>query len=705
MSIKKDIVWRVGLVYTMVLVIAFGVIGRVLYLQLIEGDKWREKAQTLSHRDIIVPANRGDVCANDGRLLASSLPFYELRMDFRAPGLKKKYFDAKVDSLALCLSRFFRDRSAREYRKMLRNARYRKKSNRYVLINRRKVNYNELKKIKTFPIFRLGQNKGGLICKQENRRIQPHINLATRTIGYLNEESNSKLTGRVGIEGGYESYLKGVDGVSVMQKMSGRWLPVNQVEPRDGKDVITTLDVNYQDVAESALLNQLKRYHADHGTVVLMEVKTGAIRAIANLGRDSVGGAYRENYNYAIGEASEPGSTFKLASMMALLEDGYVRLTDSVETGNGVYKFYDRKMKDAHRGGFGKISVAEAFEKSSNVGISRLVNDNYAKMPSRFVNRLYGFHLKEPLGVEIRGEGMPYIKYPDDPLWSGTSLPWMSIGYELTLTPLQILALYNTIANNGRMMKPQLVKELRYHGEVVKEYDPQVIDPMICSRETLRKVQGLLKGVVQRGTAQNIKNPNYSIAGKTGTAQVADKNKGYQQKVYQASFAGYFPAEKPVYSCVVVIYGPNRSLGFYGNQVAGPVFKTIADKVYALSYGMHPPRTEDLHNAVSVPISLNGCKSDLNEVFEKLDIKVTNNNIQSKWVISARKDSVIEYRYRRIKPYQVPNVKGMGLKDALYILENAGLRVRTRGVGVVVGQSLPSGSLFRKGDVIEIKLA
>ena len=705
MPIKKDIIWRVGAIYTMVLLVAILIVGRVVILQLFEGDKWRSKAQTLSQRDIIVHANRGDICADDGRLLASSLPYYQVRMDFRASGLTDSVFRANVDSLALQLSRFFKDKSPKEYRRKLWNAKYRTKSNRYVLINPRKINYNELKVIKTFPLFRMGRNKGGLICEQENKRVQPHINLATRTIGYLIEGEQKQLVGKVGFEGAYESELKGVDGISIMQKMSGRWLPVNQVEPKDGNDLITTIDVNYQDVAESALHQQLIKYNADHGSAILMEVKTGAIKAIANLGFDSRTQSYREIYNYAVGEATEPGSTFKLASMMALLEDGYIGPMDSVDTGNGIYRFYNEKMRDSHHGGYGKITVQEAFEKSSNVGISRLVYEHYKNKPRSFINRLYEFRLNEPLGLDIKGEGIPKIKYPDDPTWSGVSLPWMSIGYAVQQTPLQTLTFYNAIANDGKMMKPRFVKELRYHGDVIRKFDNEVLKSKICSNETLDRVQNMLKGVVLRGTARNLRNSSYKIAGKTGTAQIADKNKGYGHKVYQASFVGYFPADDPMYSCIVVINRPNKTKGFYGNQVAGPVFKTIADKVYAMSYSIHPAKPNDQEDGPKVPVSLNGNKKDLDKVFDGLNIEIANKDIQSDWVITSRKDSIIEYKYRRVKKFLVPNVKGMGVQDALYILENSGLRVSVNGVGTVMKQSLRPGSYFKKGDRIRIDLS
>jgi cell division protein FtsI (penicillin-binding protein 3) len=693
--IKKDIIWRVGLIYAIVMLFAVLIVGRIVSLQLFEGDYWRGKAQKISQRDVIVHANRGDICAEDGRLLATSLPYYQIRMDFRASGLTDEVFRSKVDSLALCLSKFFRDKSQQDYRRFLWNAKYRRESNRYVLINRRKVNYNELKIIKTFPLFRLGQNKGGLICEQENERRQPHRNLATRTIGYLNKEENDKQIGRVGIEGAFESELKGVDGVSVIQKMSGRWLPVNMVEPKDGNDIITTINVNFQDVAESALYDQLVKYNAHHGSAILMEVKTGAIKAIANIGFDEETNTYRELYNYAIGEATEPGSTFKLASMMALLEDGYIGPMDSVDTGNGIYKFYNAKMRDSHQGGYGKITVQDAFEKSSNVGISLLVNEHYKNKPRAFINRLYDFRLNEPLDLEIRGEAKPKIKYPDDPTWSGISLPWMSIGYAIHQTPLQTLTFYNAIANNGKMMKPKFVKEIRYHGEVVSSFDTEVLKSKICSGQTLETVKSMLEGVVLRGTARNLKNTSYTIAGKTGTAQIADNNKGYGHKVYQASFVGYFPADKPMYSCIVVINRPNKTKGFYGNQVAGPVFKSIADKVYAMSYSMHPEKKEDDDVGPKAPISLNGSKKDLDIVLDELDIEISNQEIHSEWVVTSRKDYEIEYKYRRVKDFLVPNVKGMGVQDALYILENVGLRVNVQGVGSVCRQSLQPGANFK----------
>ena len=586
MSLKKEIVWRVGVIYMVMLSFAFLILGKIIYLQIIEGGKWKEKAQTLTLKDITIESNRGDILATDGRLLASDVPYYEIRMDTRSTGMDDASFNKNIDSLAFCLSDLFRDKSAIQYKNELVKAR--KDGERFHLIKRR-VNYNQLKKLKTFPLFRLGQYKGGFIALQTNLRIQPHGSLASRTIGRTTKGEGGNV---VGIEGAFDKELKGVEGVRLMQRINGNiWMPVhdgNEVEPKDGMDVVTTIDVDIQDVAESALLKQLMRHEAHHGTAVLMEVSTGEIKAMANLERNSKG-QYKESYNYAIGESRAPGSTFKLASVIALLEDGFVDLDDTLNTGDGVIQYYDKKITDTKPGGHGILTVQEIFEVSSNVGISKLVTNYYSGAEEKFINRLYSLNLNNRLGISIKGEGEPEIKYPGDKLWSGVSLPQMSIGYEVRLTPLQTLTLYNAVANDGKMVKPKFAKALMYHGDVVKTFDTEVLKQSICSRSTLRKVKKMLEGVVERGTARNLKNENYKIAGKTGTAQIASLETGYTVKSkisYQASFAGYFPADNPKYSCIVVVNAPSRNV-YYGNLVAGPVFKEIADKVYATNFEMH----------------------------------------------------------------------------------------------------------------------
>ncbi len=700
MSMKSEIEWRIGLVYVAMILIAAVVVGKTLHVQMWEGEKWRKKSAVVRVKDFEVAPNRGDICACDGRKLASSVPYYELRFD--AAVVSNDVFKEKADSLALCLSRFFGDESEAYYRKRLGTAKSQKK--RYFLLNKRKVSYNELKKIRQFPIFRLGKNRGGLIEVMSSTRLQPHVNLASRTIGYLNEASDGSYEGRVGIEGAFENELKGIPGRSVKQMMSGTWVPVTVEEPEDGNDVITTIDVDFQDIVQNALLRQLEKFEADKGTVVLMEVKTGDIKAIANLSRTE-GGMYREDMNYAIGDAGEPGSVMKAATMIALLEDGFVEPEDTVDLGGtGVYKFYDRQMTDSDNKKPGKISVQHIFEISSN-GIARLVYEHYKDKPERYINRLCGMDLDKKLGVSLKGEGEPYIKHPGDKDWSGITLPWMSIGYELKLTPLQVLAFYNAIANDGQRMRPRLVKEIRNRGEVIKEFEPEEIGDRICSRSTLRKLRGMLEGVVENGTARNIYTSKYRIAGKTGTARIATGTKGYGIRKYRASFVGFFPADKPLYSCIVVVDNPSLSKGFYASQVSSPVFREIADKVYSIAYRQYGEIQVTADE--SLPVCKNGLKEDFLGIFDELDIGVegleeVENN---KWVLTSSTESEkMVLKPRRVNNSVVPNVKGMGLRDALFVLENAGLRVEVCGMGMVQRQSVQSGTEVKDGSLIKIEL-
>jgi len=704
-KIKKDIVWRVAVVYIGALLLTLAILVRIACLQFIEKDKWIEKANKLTYKDIIIPANRGDIYADDGKKLASSVPFYEIRMDLGCEGLTDEVFGKNIDSLAYYLSSLLKNKSKSRYKRELIKARQR--GERYHLIKRR-VNFNQLKKLKQVPIFRLGKYKGGFIYIQDNKRVQPFGNLASRTIGYL---SKSRTGTEVGLEGAYDSYLKGVQGVRLMQKLSGGvWMPVsdeNEVEPKDGMDLITTIDVNIQDVAQDALRRQLESNNADHGTAVLMEVETGEIKAIVNLKKDK-NDSYRESYNYAIGSSTEPGSTFKLASMIVALDNGYVDLDDSVDTENGKTKYYDQTMSDSHIGGYGKITVKEAFEKSSNVGISKIITKHYYGKENQFVEKLYNMNLNEKIGIEIKGEGKPVIKYPGDRSWSGTTLPWMSVGYEISMTPLQILTFYNAVANDGIMVKPRFVKALSYRGKTVKTYDAEIVShSRICSKETLQKAKILLEGVVENGTGRNLKNDNYKIAGKTGTCVLNYwKRKKDEKKKYQASFVGYFPAEDPKYSCIVVINSPSKNI-YYGSDVAGPVFKEIADKIYATGIDMHEEVGYNDDQAVTtVPYTKNGSRYELDYVLDQLGIPVDHNDVNSEWVITTMTDSCILYENRFVKNNGlVPNVKGMGVKDALAILENAGLSVVLVGRGAVRTQSLKPGSALKKGDKIVLVLA
>lgn len=702
MSIKSDILWRVGLVYLAVALFAVFIVGKIVFLQFVDDDRWKEKAENTRIQNFRIPPHRGDIYAADMRLLASSVPFYEIRMDMRTPALTDQIFYNEIDSLSLCLSRLFRDRTTQEYKSWLIQGR--KTGNRYLLI-KKKVNYVQLKKLKTFPIFRRGRYKGGLITNQENIRQRPHKNLAARTIGYT---TKSQSGNKVGIEGAYEKYLGGVEGVKRMQKLSGGvWMPIDgagEIDPRDGSSVVTTIDIDLQDMVEKALLKQLIASKAHAGTAVLMEVKTGAVKAIVNL--TDTFGAYREYYNYAVGLSSEPGSTFKLPALLAAIEDGQIDLEDTIHTGNGVFKYYDHIIRDDNylKGGHGVLTVEEVFELSSNVGMAKIITSAYKSHPHQFVDRLYSMNLQEPLGVEIIGEGKPVIRYPGDKLWSGVTLASMSYGYEVKVTPLQILTFYNAIANDGKMVKPQFASEIRNHGKVERTFITEVINPSVCQRATLRKAKKILEGVVEKGTATNLKTQHIELAGKTGTTLIYNQKTGYKEKSYQASFAGYFPADQPKYSCIVVIYSPQNYV-YHGAYVAGPVFKEIASKIYATSLDIQVPLNANEKRTIEIPYSKNGYLYETQFVLQDLDITSLCDEPNSDWVITEKQEDYVALKPRRVIENLVPDVVSMGLKDAIYLLENMGLKVEVVGRGSVRSQSIAPGTRIQRGDRIKLELS
>lgn len=693
---------RSYVVYFSIILIGLTIVGKVLYIQVWEGEMWRSKAESLTtvYRDI--EAVRGNIYADDGSMLATSIPIYEVRMDLNADGLTDEVFNEHIDSLCIHLNWLFDDKSAVEWKRELVEARV--SGQRYHLI-RRKVKFHQLKAMRNFPIFNRGKYQGGMIVLQQNKREKPFRMLAARTIGYAREG-----IAPVGLEGAYERELAGVSGKRLMQKISGGlWMPINdenEVEPQDGYDIHTTINLNIQDVAENALLKQLQRHDAHHGCVVLMEVETGEIKAIANLSKDE-DGDYYEYYNYAIGESAEPGSTFKLASLITTLEDGYVTLNDSVETGTGKAEFHGEVMRDSKEEGYGKISVKQAFAYSSNIGIMRIIEKYYANQPEKFIKGLKSMNLGQSIGLEINGEGTPLIKDPSDKSWSLITPLWTSIGYEVKMTPLQILTFYNAIANNGTMVKPRFVRKVTDKSTIVRETKTEVINDRICSEKTARLARELLEAVVQEGTATNLKNPNYAIAGKTGTARIANSNEGYGKKIsYQASFAGYFPADNPKYSCIVVVNAPNRS-AYYASHVAGPIFEEIADKVYSTSINIHNAleRQEETQSLTHIPVSKNGAQQDLITVFDKLNIAVESDNPDNKWVVTQTGKDKVHMERRAITKNLVPNVLGMSAQDAVFILENAGLTVSLRGRGAIKEQSLQPGQRITKGQHITLRLA
>jgi cell division protein FtsI (penicillin-binding protein 3) len=667
---KDQILARTGVIYGIVVVMAVAVFVRIIILQFAESEKWASMADKIVFRRQVDKAGRGDILADDGRILASSIPYYTVFMDTRSSGMADTTWANGISGLSRGLSQYVGVNSSEGWRTALTNAR--KRGDRYYLIKRH-VSYETLSHLKQLPIFRHGKFRGGLIYQPENRRIMPNGLLARRTIGYVTEDSLSTI---VGIEGSFNSFLAGKDGLKVQQRLTGgAWIDVDNLESvraRPGYDIVTTIDLDLQDAAENALHKQLLRHRAHHGCAVVMEVSTGDIKAIANLeiGSD---GRYHETYNFAVGESTEPGSTFKLMSMIAAMEDGVVDLDDTINTGDGTVRYYDKVIRDHEEKGLGKITAREVFEHSSNVGTAKIINESYKENPRRYVDRLYSMQLNKTLGLQIKGEGKPLIRYPGEKYWSGISLPMMSHGYEVQLTPLQILTFYNAVANDGKMVKPRFVTEVRDGNRTVKTFGTEVISNAICSRSTVTRAQELLEGVVENGTAKNLKNSNYKIAGKTGTAQIANAKHGYRSGSrisYQASFVGYFPADNPLYSCIVVVSDPSNWV-YYGNVVSGPVFKEIADKVYATSF-YKPLQALNPEGEEKVKLR------DAAEIIRENDLTVSEG--------------------------VMPDVVGMGLRDAIYLLENSGLRVYYTGQGRVSKQSPPAGARISKGATVSIEL-
>ena len=690
---KKDILWRIYLVFCGFILFGIAILGRVGHLQFSEGEYWKRKADSLTLKYQNIEPMRGNIYACDGSLLATSLPRYDVHVDMVAAGKDKQMFNDKVDSLALNLSQLFNDKTKGEYKRILKEAR--KDGERYFLL-KRNISFKEQKALRTFPLFKRGTNKGGLIMTQLSRREKPFRLLANRTIGYKME--NKQVT-PVGIEGAFDSNLRGVKGKRLMQRIAGNvWKPVNndnEIEPMDGCDVVTTIDLNLQDVAENALMKQLELNKADMGCAILMEVSTGHIKAIANLKR--VGDdSYNEEFNYAIAQGTEPGSTFKLASLVAAMEDGYVDLDDQVDTYGGVMNLAGgNKMRDSHEGLYGKMTVKDAFAHSSNVGISSLIMKYYSKNPQAFINRLKSLHIADTLNLQIPGEAYPRIKNTTDKDWSKISLPFISIGYESRISPMQLLTFYNAIANNGKMVQPLFVQEIRNKGRLVKSFPTKVIAESICSMQTIKKAKLLLEEVVLTGTASQIKHAQYTIAGKTGTAQIAQSNGGYNKLSYQASFAGYFPADKPKYSCIVVVYSPGIG-GYYGGSVACPVFKEIADKVYALNIDMHEELVRSADSLYAGMPKVKAGRTSPTVLAEK-KLEIPYKAPESGWQTSNNEEFIPSED-------KIPNVVGMGLRDALYLLESQGLQVKPVGRGAVIRQSINPGSSLQKGQQIIIEL-
>ncbi|WP_339888278.1 penicillin-binding protein [uncultured Flavobacterium sp.] len=659
---EKNNSLRMYLVAGIMFVIAVLVVIKLTNIQWVDGPYYRQLAKDLTVKNFQIPSNKGNIYSSDGSLLATSIPEYTVRFDAIAP--KKEDFEENVSMLADSLS-ILLQKPAGQILTELRRARA--SQNRYLLIAR-KLSYTEYMKIKGFPLFNKGTYKGGIITEQKTVREHPIGKIAERTIGYERLNADGSTNGK-GIEYAFKKYLDGSNGHRMMQKIAkNQWKPisdVNELEPQDGYDIISTIDVYIQDIAHHALLKQLEYYQADHGCVVVMETKTGEVKAISNLGRDE-DGTYYETQNYAVAESTEPGSTFKLVDLIALLDDKKVDTSKVYDTQGGVVKYYGKSVRDSHKGGYGKISLARGFELSSNTVLVQAVHENYKDNPSEFVNRINTYGLNKPLGLQFIGEGIPKIPQPGTKAWSGIALPWMAYGYGVSVTPLQTLALYNAVANDGKMIKPFFVKEIKEWNKSIQKFETEVINEKICSDEALKKVRAILLNVVKKGTGSKLYSPNFSMAGKTGTVQMnyRDKSKLY----YASSFVGYFPADEPKYSCIVVVHKPNVEAGYYGADVAGPVFKRIAQKIYT-----DAPST--------------------NEV-KKLDNK-----------IPSQEKSYTKLYDIKTSENIMPNVKGMPVMDAVVLLENLGLKVKVIGRGKVVRQSVDKGQRFNKNQVVTLELS
>ncbi|MEB2780272.1 penicillin-binding protein [Algoriphagus sp. C2-6-M1] len=701
MNFKRSILLRVRVVFILIALCSAAIPYNVAKLQMADGDVWREKAETINFQYREVPATRGNIFASDGSLLATSLPFYRVALD---PTIAKSdSFKAGIDSLARLLSIYYKDKSAASYKRMINDARLDNK--RYLVLNRKQIGYQGMQEMSNWPIFRSGRLGGGVIFEKVEKRYRPFNSLASRTVGFLNENDYG-----AGIEYSFNNYLQGQDGKALFQRLAGgSWKPVfdaEDVKPENGYDVTTTLDVNIQDVAETALRRQLTDRDAEFGAVIVMEVKTGQIKAITNLQRNTSGNGYGENYNFAIGDQgnTEPGSTFKLLSMLVLLEENKVTLEETVETGNGAHKFYNQVMRDAHYGGFGTLTIREAFEKSSNVGISKLVDEHFGSSPSKFMAYIDKVGLREPFGFQLIGEGKPFFKKPGAKDWYGTSLPWISIGYEIKLNPLHTLALYNAVANGGKMMKPYIVKAISRGNTIEQRYVPEVVRKQIASEKNIKLLQSLLEGVVVRGTARNIANADYKIAGKTGTAQKLVNGK--YTRNYYTSFAGYFPADHPKYSMIVVIDSP-KGFAAYGGDVSAPVFKEIADKIYALDIELNPDNQQEILRAeaagTQLPYVKAGKAEELQGIFQELGLKASPANPEE-WVKTVAHEASVEMNVNDTDQSLVPDVSGLPLRDALFILENKGMKVNYTGKGRVKGQSISPGTALMPNATINLVL-
>ncbi len=708
MDIKKDILWRVYLCFLGMILLGAVVLGRAFYIQRIEGNYWKDLGKNLHLKYLPIDAERGTIYSEDGNMLSTSVPIFDVFVDFGAEGLREKNgkrFKDNIDSLSISLANLFKDKNAAAYKKLLQQA-Y-KKEDRYFIL-KKKISFAEYKELRDFPLVRQGRNKSGFIFDTRDKRINPYVLLANRTIGLSREDS----TKNVGLERSYDSLLKGASGQRLARYIAGAYIPVNDaelVEPERGKDIITTLDTYMQDVTENALMKMMVGNNSLHGTAIVMETATGKIKAIANLGKQT-DGSYAEDLNYGIGKATEPGSIFKLATLMSLLDDKYVTIKSNVDCERGVKEFYGLRIHDTHPNGV--MTVKEAFAASSNVAFAKMADQYYHSQPSKFIDHLHKYRLDVMTGVDIdAASAKTTIKKPTNRSWANTTIPFMAHGYEELVTPLHMLMLYNAVANNGKMMKPYLVNAVRDYGVDVKTMEPKVLVDKICSEETLSQLKECLRAVVDsvHGTGHKVLSDNtYGIAGKTGTAVTALNNKGYNKgnKIYQASFIGYFPSNDPKYTMAVVIQNSNESKLVYGADVSGTVFKEISDRIYGRY--LSNKQFAAPANTDTAQYNFFGMKKELVSVFGFLKMPFSDSAVNGDFRKSSMKNNFsflnTSWSSTVSSASVTPNVVGMGLKDAVYLLENSGLKVTTAGRGRVVNQSITAATNFKKGQTISLVL-
>ncbi|HWB26104.1 MAG TPA: penicillin-binding protein [Chitinophagaceae bacterium] len=708
MEVKRDILWRVSLSYIVVAALCVAIMVKAFYIQQVEGKYWRNMNDSLHERLEPIEAERGTIYSADGEMLSTSIPQFDIYVDFGADGVREdggKRFFSSLDSLSYDLSKLFKDRSADEYRRILKQG-YTKNDRYYPLL--KKVSFEDYQEMKKLPLIRLGKNKSGFIADVKNVRLNPYQLLAYRTIG-LNRENSQN----VGLEETYDSLLTGTTGKRLVRYIAGGIsVPVDedyQVEPENGKDIITNIDTRIQDITESALMNMMVKNEAQHGCAIVMEVKTGKIKAIANLGLRP-GGGYWEDLNYAI-IPTEPGSTFKLVTMLSMLEDKKISLNTMVNLEGGRWTINKQTVIDAEEydRSSSNVTAKRAFELSSNVGLAKMAYGSYAATPSMFINHVKKLGFDSTTGVDLVGEGRPTVYSPGKPGWSANTLPWMAFGYNITVSPLHTAMLYNAIANNGTMVRPFLLSSVKKDGIVTKEVQPQVVREKICSDETLQQLKECLRGVCadSGSTAFKLfKGTPYKVAGKTGTALVADGKTKYSDEVFQSSFAGYFPADDPQYTCVVVIVNKPRAVVHWGASVAGPVFKEISDKLYAMYVNQPAPVQYASVTAKkdTAQYSYTGTQSELKEIMNTLNIPYADASGNAEWANVERQGGRPVVEAESVHDKQMPQLAGMSLKDAVYLCENMGLKVSIKGRGRVTEQSVAVGQTINKGTSVQLTL-